>query len=395
MKKVSLTLLAGLITTAFATDYIPAVHTKAKIDSIGAKSELWTNVKFVDIELYPQTTIKFNDKAVDNSSAKAIKAKVGALYDGENVAFKLIWPDATESIQKGYSSTNYGDGFAVQFPLNFTNPAQLPYIGMGSEGRPVAVFLKKAVEKFYEPDGKGEVYHQQANQNKNLFGKELEEYNKGIALLANTKYEKAFIAEGFRSTTEIKDGSTTFKMDMGYSNKNWSGTLSKSLKDNYLNLSGSTVPVAFAVWDGAKSGRDGAKFLSSWVAVKVTKDDDSLAKSITETPKGDVKKGHQLAVENCASCHNFADSKSAPEYMAPNLNNIGGYSTSAYLKESITNPSAVIVPGYNRNAHPAYEWYMLTDGKRVSAMPSYDWLAPEQLNDLVAYLKTLKAGVSK
>jgi len=76
--------------------------------------------------------------------------------------------------------------------------------------------------------------------------------------------------------------------------------------------------------------------------------------------------------------------------MAPNLSEVGGQNTAGYIKESLLDPSAVIVPGYNRNAHPDYKWYELVDGKRVSTMPAFDQLSEEQLNDLIAYFKTLK-----
>jgi complex iron-sulfur molybdoenzyme family reductase subunit gamma len=79
--------------------------------------------------------------------------------------------------------------------------------------------------------------------------------------------------------------------------------------------------------------------------------------------------------------------------MAPELTNIGGYSTVAYLRESILKPSAVVVPGFNRNAHPNFPWYNLENGKRVSAMPDFSWMDEKSVNDMVAYFMTLKAEV--
>lgn len=79
--------------------------------------------------------------------------------------------------------------------------------------------------------------------------------------------------------------------------------------------------------------------------------------------------------------------------MAPSLVNVGGYSTAAYLRESILKPSAVVVPGYNRNAHKNTPWYTIEKGKRVSTMTDYSFLDKATVEDIVAYLKTLKAEV--
>ena len=83
--------------------------------------------------------------------------------------------------------------------------------------------------------------------------------------------------------------------------------------------------------------------------------------------------------------------------MAPNLSNIGGYATSNYLMESIIDPDAVVVPGYNVNAHSNTPWYNFdaVTKTRKSTMPSFGHLSDEEKTNLIAFLKTLKAGVKK
>jgi len=100
-------------------------------------------------------------------------------------------------------------------------------------------------------------------------------------------------------------------------------------------------------------------------------------------------------MENCSACHQYKDVKSAPNYMAPELSNIGGYANASYLLESIVEPSAVVVPGYNTTAHPNFQWYTVEKGVRTSTMPSFSHLDEKSLKDLVVYLKTLKVGVEK
>ncbi|RUM43695.1 MAG: hypothetical protein DSY46_07640 [Hydrogenimonas sp.] len=397
MNKLTTALLATSLvaSAALAEGTVLAQKTDRDVTKLTPTSKAWEYVKATTIHLYPQTTVTMNDKKANaiNKNAKAKEARVKAIYDNKNIAFLLEWPDGTKSIQQGYRSDVYGDGFAVQLPVNYKDPTKLPYIGMGSDGRPVVIHLQKAVQPIYEPNGHGDVSDQQNVLSKNKFGKEIDAYQEKVAKLAVTDYQRSFISEGFRSMTEIKDGSEKFSADMVYGHKAWKGTMIRPLKDAYLNLKGA-FPVAFAAWDGAKMNRDGLKLLSGWIPVKLVGQSGGhkLVKTLTQPVKGDVENGKNLVMQNgCMGCH-YIPGMSAPGYMAPGLANIGGYATADYLRESIVDPNAVIVPGYNRNAHPNTPWYNVVDGKRQSTMPPYP-LDEKSLNDIVAYLKTLKSEV--
>jgi len=396
-KKFLATAASTLMATAvMAQDVIVAKKAAYDVGKLTASSQVWNHVKGTAVILYPQTTIRMNDKKAHmaNKVVHAKKATVKALYDGKKIAFLLEWPDGTKSVQKGYQSDVYGDGFAVQFPVHYDHPKTLPYIGMGSEGRPVIIHLKKAVQAVFEPNGDGDVGMQQNVLSKPYFGDAVGKYQDEVAKRAVKNYRRAFISEGFRSMTEIKDGSETFSADMKYTGKGWRGAVTRPLRDIYLNLDNGAFPVAFAAWDGARLNRDGLKLLSSWVPVRLEgkTGGEALIKELTADPKGDIANGKALVEQNgCTGCH-YIPGMSMPSFMAPGLANIGGYSTTAYLKESLVDPSAVVVPGYNRNAHPNTPWYSVADGKRQSAMPPYP-LDEKSLNDMVAYLKTLKAEV--
>ena len=399
MKKLASTLLAaGFIASSalMADAAISAVKVKSSLDKVNDSSSVWKSAKFVEVSLYPQTTIQFNDKKANeiNANNTAVKAKVAAVYNGSDIAFMVKWADGTKNIQRGYNTDSYGDGFAIQFASNYANAQELPYIGMGSEGRPVVIHLQKETGKIYEPNGEGDVFHQVNPNQTAFFDKELKDYNSKVETKGNTDYERSFVAEGFRSMTEIKDGSSSSYARMAHSGKEWTGTVSRSIKDDYINLDAVAIPVSFAVWDGEKMGRNGLKYLSSWTAVTLKgSGSNALVTELTTAPKGDAAKG-KIAVANngCVGCHQI-ESTDAANLMGPALTNIGGYSTTAYLRESLVNPTAVVVPGYNRNAHSNTPWYNVENGKRVSAMPDFSWAEAADIEDMVAYLKTLKAEV--
>ena len=398
MKKLVNSLLAaGAIATAVsAGSAITAVKVNGNIDKVSYDSAVWKQAKMTKVTLYPQTTIEFNDKKANelNADAKAITAQIGAIYNGKQIAFIMKWADGTKNVTYANTTDTYADGFAIQFASDAKNPKELPYIGMGSDGRPVVIHLQKEVYGSYEPNGNGDVAHQVNPNQTHLFGKDLEAYNKHVRSLGSNDYEKTFVAEGFRSTTEIKDGSSKGYLRFGYANKGWSGTLSRPLKDTYVNLDAAAIPVAFAIWDGAKMNRNGLKYLTGWTAVKLEgkKGGNDLVEALHAPVKGDVAKGKEVAANNCSACHQL-EKTDAPNLMGPSLTNIGGYASVDYLRESIVNPSAVVVPGYNRNAHSAYEWYTLDNGKRTSTMPEFSWLEQADMENLIAYLKTLKAEV--
>jgi DMSO reductase family type II enzyme heme b subunit len=399
MKKLLTTILSlGLAASAAlaANPAISATKVSESLDKVKADSAVWSKAKFETVVLYPQTTIEFNDKKANAlvANTKGKKAQVAALHDGKNIAIMVKWADKTKDVEQCMSSDVYTDGFAVQFAGATKKAQPLPYIGMGSEGRPVVVHLQKATAKVYEPNGNKDVSTQINRQQTGVFGKELAEFDAKVASLANTDYEKVFVAEGFRSTTEIKDKSVKSNGGMVHSPAGWSGTLSRPLKDEYVNLSG-TVPVAIAVWDGSTMGRNGLKNLSTWVAINLEgqKANTKMVSELTTDTKGDAAKGQEAAMTNgCTGCHQMT-AADAPSLLGPSLKNIGGYSTSEYLRESILKPSAVVVPGYNRNAHPNTPWYNIEKGKRVSTMTDFSFLDKATVDDIVAYLKTLKSEV--
>ena len=377
-------ILFGLVLVeASAQEQINAMKVPGNISKIGPLSKAWLSSEYTDVILYPHTIIKKTN--ISGEDIKAKKVRIKALYDGKNISLLLEWKDDTKNIQEGCCSKKHADGFALQFPVVYSDITKLPYINMGSQDRAVIVHLKKATE-----------------QNRDVYFQSLQEYfdtyHKPIQDQSKTDYGRIFIAQGYRFVNEIKDNNTSGMMDMIYKNGTWKATLSRPLMAEYLDLENGAFPVSIVIWDGNLSNPERMEHISSWIGVKLfgKSGGNELLDTLKSQAKGDFDNGKKLAMENCVACHNFAESVIAPADMAPNLSNIGGYSTAQYIMESIIDPSVVITPGYDPNIKSDFPWYNLDEaGNYLSTMPSYDWMDDKSIEDLVAYLKTLKAEVEQ
>ena len=410
-KRVFVLMLTAIATVLMAGKSVEALRVSddIKLDKIGTESAVWDKAAPAEIVLYPQTTIRLNDKKANklNIQTFALRIKVSALFNSDSVAFLLKWPDPTRSIQSGTKSDEYPDGFAVQIATKYDDPGKLPYIGMGSKGRPVVIYLQKAARIQYDLSSTiAASLRSDFNASKSIDDNSTEEesvpHDSNLTDFNASKeidgysYKKVFTSEGFGSMMEQKDHNESFSMQMKYSEDGWKSVFVRPIRGDEVDLNTTgTFPVAFAVWDGEKLGRDGLKRLSSWIAVKLGEGSggDGLIRALTSKPDGDPKAGKERAEKVCAGCHVLESKEAIPSYAAPNLINIGGYSTAGYLRESIVDPNAVIVPGYNRGAHRNFAWYSIdANGTRASVMPAA--IKDEKvIDDLVSYLMTLKMGV--
>lgn len=384
---VKIILLSGLILSlAGASEQIKAIKVPGNIGKIGPLSKAWLSVEYTDVILYPHTTTKkINPEAnILEENLKAKKVRVKALYDGKNISLLLEWKDSTKNTQKDCCTRTYADGFAFQFPTDYSDVMKLPYISMGSKDRSVVVHLRKASEQVSKPKS-------------NVHFHSLEEYydTSYTTVQDNEDVEngRTFVMEGFRSISEIKDKNASGVMDMVYKEGVWKGTLSRELKTEYLDLEKGAFPISLITWDGNVSNSDSIEYLSPWIGVKLVGERGGyeLLDSLITQVDGDVANGKRLAVENCAACHNFTGSAKTLVNMAPDLSNVGGYSTLQYLKESMLDSSAVVVPNYNPTAEEDFPWYTLDEnGNLASTMPSYHWMDEKSINDLVAFFSSLK-----
>jgi putative heme-binding domain-containing protein len=138
---------------------------------------------------------------------------------------------------------------------------------------------------------------------------------------------------------------------------------------------------------------------------------------------GDSKHGAEVYLRSgCAACHRIGETGSD---FGPNLTRIGGARSREYIRQSIVEPSADIAPEYEgvtvvtakdqrvtgirvnedtfsvqlRLQNDRFAMYRKSDLKTVtypskSLMPSYDKLPTRDLQDLLAYLDTLRGNIS-
>jgi complex iron-sulfur molybdoenzyme family reductase subunit gamma len=223
-----------------------------------------------------------------------------------------------------------------------------------------------------------------------------------------------YLAAGFGSLTRTT-GVPQVKNAMTYDDAAhvWRAVFVRTLDEL-----GPLTPMAFAVWDGGRTERGGYKQLSAWHYVRLPgKTADAayvkeLSFGYNPGDLGDATKGKATAETVCIACHQLPGKRFAPAGFAPDLSDIGAIATASYIRDSVMTPSLVLVPTLQPNNHYAknsnpdqfraygksdiYEWATKDEkGQVVSKMPQFSNLGPEQVADLVAFLKTLDGHVKE
>lgn len=300
----------------------------------------WLRQTPATIAVYPQVSVPLAAAPVG-----ATTIKVRAQYSAKTVALHLEWNDDKPVRERGVGT--FADSAAVQWPVRYGPGVALPYIGMGHGGAPVALW-------FWRGDGSVETLAAA-----------------GFGTLT------AQVPDGVKARGIWKDGKwhVVFTRPLAAA-----GEQRVTLAPAKLGL----VPVAFATWNGEAAERNGLKRLSAWQVLRFEKgkSDAAYAKQLGEVAvAGDAERGKRLMSEKgCVACHSFPGNPAQPR-IGPDLSYAGGIHSGAYLLESLTQPSNVIVPGKG--------YFVAQDGKKVSLMPPLA-ASDEELRDVVAFLKTLR-----
>lgn len=339
---------------------------------------LWQSLSASTVFAWPQRTIRLHDRTANEALADAAPRAIGvrAAFDERDLAIVLDWSDTTQDRTRDDATEVFGDAAALEFPLRFGAGKRLPYVGMGDEEMPVAVYLQRA--------------------------------------MAGGTANREAIGAGFGSLARADLGAIRTAMRYDGERRTWRAVFVRPLVAGEQDLRRGLVPFATAVWDGARHERGGNKALSRWKFLRLPHyplDQAYVAEmSYGYGPNGlgDPARGKVLTETVCAACHVVGERRLAAPGIAPDLTAIGAISTPGYLRDSLLDPSAVIVPNSNPSQHydrgkppdargafsnnDAFVWYRRDpSGRKVSKMPAFGSLPPSDVSAIVAYLVTLGA----
>ncbi len=298
----------------------------------------WKAATPVEVTVYPQTSVP---PAARETTVGTVQVR--ALHNGEALALRLAWKDPAPAKKRGIR--RFADAAAIQWPLRQGPGSALPYIGMGQPDDPVAVWLWRA-------SGEAE----------------------------------ALAAEGFGTLTAQPDDGLQARGS--WADGTWrvvlrrrlagEGEHSVALGVNHRGL----FPLALAVWNGEASERNGMKRLSGWRVLYLEgrgASPESIDRLAERPANGDPERGRRLMREKgCVACHAYPDNPARPD-IGPDLTYAGGIHRADYLRQSIAEPSAVVVPGEG--------YATVRDGAPASLMPPLQG-SEQELEDLVAYLQS-------
>ncbi|MBM4435801.1 MAG: hypothetical protein FJ029_00915 [Actinobacteria bacterium] len=261
---VAVTVARVPLAAAPATDLV-AAHVAGPLPIKDPASPLWQSAVAIDAPMSGQVV------AVPRAPTPSVEAvSVRALTDGQWVAIRIDWKDATKNDGLGHDA--FKDGAAVQFP----SKGGQPFICMGVGGDSVNILhwrsdFQADIERGAgpttlgaNPGAVGTLYP--------LAGvagfRPATDVGNPVARATKTTPVESLAAEGFgtlaATATGEGDGWAVWRDGV------WSAVIARPLSTTAVDdldlAPGATVAVAFAVWDGARGGK---KTVSSWVTLEI------------------------------------------------------------------------------------------------------------------------------
>ena len=206
----------------------------------GALDEEWKRGSFASLHLFPQI---IKEPRLFTPSLDTLSLK--ALYNKDELMMLIEWDDRTLSSPASKVSTDiaggthFPDALAVEFPS--ANPStgkssRLPFFGEGDSERPVNIWYWRGTGGATKETGGGEV--------------------------------KLYSATGSSKRKEAKPDIKGVTAKGVYRDGTWRVVIKRSLRtnnpDTEIQFDKTTLPVAFAVWDGSNLERGSKHVLTSW-----------------------------------------------------------------------------------------------------------------------------------
>jgi hypothetical protein len=256
---------------------IVAAETSEDIPSDNSDASVWQSAKEYAIPL----------NRLWQPEIIPMHVRVRALYNNKDVAILLEWDDNTQDMN--YSrEQSFRDGAAIQFSPS----GEFPFIGMGNgkttSGLEIPVNIWHWKGDWQADSG---FYHDIQHTYPNMyvdtyyFPKEVQDKTflsgRATGNLFSSEHRPSVIedinAVGF-GTLEHQPLASQSVQGTGCWNSwngdnKWRVIFKRSLDSNEAKdvkfSKGSTVPISFAIWDGAREDRDGIKFVSTWFRLKM------------------------------------------------------------------------------------------------------------------------------
>ncbi|HEX9989053.1 MAG TPA: ethylbenzene dehydrogenase-related protein [Chloroflexia bacterium] len=210
-----------------AANSIDVIHINQQVP-IEPRSAAWDSTKDAEIPLSAQ-------QIYQPGGGTTRMVRVRALEDGQSIAFRVSWDDATKNNEVGNVAS---DAVAIQLPID---PSHVPYQCMGQSTSRVNIWQWKAALEQMGTEAVGATAFEGA----------------GVRNLTSNGICKAVDTPGIRpNAVSYHDG------------KQWQVVFSRALGRADLGsaplVRGASTSIAFAVWNGARGEVRGMKAVSTW-----------------------------------------------------------------------------------------------------------------------------------
>ena len=246
-------------------------------------SSRWTGMPGQDL---PLVSLWQRDTPID-------RVTVQCVTDGKAIAIRLEWEDATRDDEALHVS-RFGDAAAAQFPLD---PSTEPFFAMGDTSVVVNIWhwkswWEKDLQKFAGvdaafPRNRADLYPFDVSGGSTAEYFVSRDSARSLSMTWNAGWGSGNVLSSQTRTTPVEDvnasgfGTLTSQPMKeqnvggkgGWRNGKWTVVFVRALdplqaKDVSLKVA-STVPVAFAVWDGSLQDRNGQKMVTNWYRLSI------------------------------------------------------------------------------------------------------------------------------
>lgn len=266
----TLVTIAGVPLAAAAGTDLESTYIEGDLPLADPGSHLWDEASPVEVVMSGQAIVR--PMAPDPSVSSV---QIRSINNGEWIAFRIDWDDATLNDGLGYDA--FKDGVAIQLPV----AGGLPFVCMGLSADTVNILHWRS--DFQADIARGEgptTLNMNDGAQAGYFPfdiRDVPEYRSAygagnpIAALQKVSPVENLMAGGFSTLTTLDESQVVGWA--AWDDGRWSAVIARPMSagsDNEPVLAaGDETSVAIAVWDGGRGDISGKKTVSSWVSLGV------------------------------------------------------------------------------------------------------------------------------